>query len=31
MGEALNPRNGTMYSGNILKMIIFDTIYSGTA
>ena len=24
-------RNGTMYSGNILKMIIFGAIYSGTA
>ena len=24
-------RNGTIYSGNILKMIIFGAIYSGTA
>jgi hypothetical protein len=24
-------RNGTMYSGNILKIIIFGTTYSGTA
>jgi hypothetical protein len=30
-GRKERRHNGTMYSGNILKIIIFGTTYSGTA